>query len=246
MIITNLGSGSKGNSTLIETDSLNILIDAGLSFAKLEKRLRRSFPKIDVLVLTHTHKDHIQSINKIITKYKPIFITIENDKESKLSLYNDICYDKKIVIKDIEIETLKLSHDVPCIGLIIKEDEKELVYITDTGYIKEKTLDKITNKDMYIIESNYDEEMLSKGSYPFYLKQRIRSPRGHLSNDDTLRYLKKIIGPRTKYINLAHLSEENNDPILVASNMKKLRKEVKNNIKEIKIYSQEEINVTNL
>lgn len=248
MIITNLGSGSKGNSTLIETGSVNILIDAGLSFKNLEKRLGRPFPVINVLILTHTHKDHIQSINKIITKYNPLFITIENDKESKLSIYNNICYDKRIIVNNIEIETIKLSHDVPCIGLIIKEKDKdkELVYITDTGYIKEKTLEKIKNKDMYIIESNYDEEMLSKGPYPFYLKQRIRSPRGHLSNDDTLRYLKHLIGPKTKYISLAHLSEENNNPELVISNMKKLKTEVNNNIKEIKIYSQEEKNITNL
>ena len=122
----------------------------------------------------------------------------------------------------------------------------EIVYITDTGYIKSKLLKEYQNKNIYIIESNYEEEMLRNGSYPYHLKQRIRSDRGHISNDDTCSYLKKIIGKNTKYIMLAHLSEENNNPELVISNMKKLKTEVNNNIKEIKIYSQEEKNITNL
>ena len=221
MIITNLASGSKGNSTIIETENINILIDAGLPFSNLSKRLERSFPKIDVLILTHTHTDHKKGLDSFLKKYSPLLITTENEKEEKLKIYENISYDKKTKLENIEIETFKLSHDVPCIGLIIKENEKELVYITDTGYIKEKTLEKIKNKDMYIIESNYDEEMLTNGTkYPFYLKQRIRSPKGHLSNDDTLRYLKYLIGPKTKFIALAHLSEENNTPEIVKEKFK--------------------------
>ena len=96
---------------------------------------------------------------------------------------------------------------------------------------------------MYIIESNYDEEMLINGNkYPFYLKQRIRSPKGHLSNEDTLRYLKYLIGPRTKYIALAHLSEENNTPEIVKEKFKYL--ENKKNIKKVKIYLQDKVNKT--
>ena len=243
MIITNLASGSKGNASIIETEKVNILIDAGLPFSNLSKRLTKKFPKIDILVLTHTHSDHIKGIDSFIKKYNPTIITTENEKEEKLQKYENIKYLKEIEIDNVKIETFKLSHDVPCIGLIIKEKEKELVYITDTGYIKEKTLDKLKNKDMYILESNYDEEMLMTGSYPFYLKQRIRSPKGHLSNHDTLRYLKYLIGPKTKYIALAHLSEENNDPKIVKENVKDLKNE-KNNIKKITIYSQEKVNVT--
>ena len=96
---------------------------------------------------------------------------------------------------------------------------------------------------MYIIESNYDEEMLTNGTkYPFYLKQRIRSPKGHLSNDDTLRYLKDLIGPKTKFIALAHLSEENNTPEIVKEKFKDL--ESKKNIKKVKIYLQDKVNKT--
>lgn len=240
MIITNLASGSKGNSTLIETESINILIDAGLPFSNLNKRLNNSFPKVDVLILTHTHGDHIKGIDSFIKKFNPRLITIENKKEEKLETFENISYEKNYNFDNIEIETFNLSHDVPCIGIRIKENDKELIYITDTGYIKEKTLDKIKNKDMYIIESNYDEEMLTNGSYPFYLKQRIRSPKGHLSNHDTLRYLKYLIGPKTKLIALAHLSEENNSPKLVENNMKDIKK--LKQIEKVIIYSQDEIN----
>ena len=76
-------------------------------------------------------------------------------------------------------------------------------------------LKKYQNKDIYILESNYEEEMLQNGKYPYHLKQRIRSDKGHISNIDSCRYLKKLIGNKTKYIMLAHLSEENNNPEIV-------------------------------
>ena len=87
-----------------------------------------------------------------------------------------------------------------------------MVYITDTGYLNVRYFPKITNKTAYIFESNHDDEMLNNSSYPFYLKQRIRSPKGHLSNHDSSEILSKVIGKDTKIIYLAHLSEENNTP----------------------------------
>ena len=244
MIVTNLASGSKGNATIIETEDLNILIDAGLPLSTLKKRLKRPFPKIDILIITHTHSDHIKGIESFIKMYNPKVYTGKNDLEEKLKNKINIRNEKKITIKNIEIETFNLSHDVPCIGLLIKEKDKELVYITDTGYIREKLLEKLKNKDCYIIESNYDEEMLMNGPYPFYLKQRIRKPEGHLSNEDTYRYLKTLVGDKTKYINLAHLSEENNNPEIVEKTIVNLKKEISNKIEKITIYSQQEINET--
>lgn len=243
MIITNLASGSKGNATIVETEEINILIDAGLPLSNLKKRLKKPFPKIDVLIITHTHTDHIKGIESIVKKYNPIIYTGKNDLYQKVQKGTNINQDNNFKLASIEIETFNLSHDVPCIGIKIKDNEHEIIYITDTGYIKEKTLEKIKNKDMYIIESNYDEEMLMNGSYPFYLKQRIRSPKGHLSNDDTVRYLKQLIGPKTKYISLAHLSEENNNPVIVEKNVKQLTSKHKN-IKKVKVYKQDEVNET--
>ena len=98
------------------------------------------------------------------------------------------------------------------VGFIINQDDKSIVYVTDTGYINRKYLNKMVNKDIYIIESNHDEVMLMDGPYPRFLKERVISDTGHLSNKTTAKYLKKIMGDKTKYVLLAHLSEKNNTP----------------------------------
>ena len=221
MKIINLASGSKGNATLIKTTKKNILIDIGIPISNLEKRLGKSFPKIDALIITHTHTDHIKGLKSIIKLQNPEIYTIENDLEEKV-ISEKIHRDKNITIGNLEIELFELSHDVPCAGVYLKENETELVYITDTGYVKNKLLSKYKNKDIYILESNYEEEMLTNGKYPYHLKQRIRSDKGHISNEDSCRYLKNFIGNKTKYIMLAHLSEENNDPEKVEERVFKL------------------------
>lgn len=238
MKITILASGSKGNSTLIETENKNILIDVGLPLSNLEKRLERSMPKIDILIITHTHVDHIKGIKSILKKQKPIIYTLENNLEEKIEDTNLITHEKTFEEDNLLINLFELSHDVPCLGVYLKERDNELIYITDTGYIKEKLLKKYKNKTIYIIESNYEEEMLISGSYPFYLKQRIRSDRGHISNEDTCRYLKTLIGDKTKYICLAHLSEENNDPEIVKTKVNNTINELQNQPDQVIICSQ--------
>ena len=218
MKITIIGSGSKGNSTLIETKSSKVLIDAGLPLSNIEQRLNRQLPKLDIIIITHTHNDHIKGLNSILKKQTPLVYTIENDLQAKTKT-KDLKYDRNINLKDLKITLFELSHDIPCLGVHIKFEEKELVYITDTGYIKNTILNKYKNKTVYILESNYDEQMLKDGAYPFHLKQRIRSDKGHLSNTDACRYIKALIGPKTKYLCLAHLSEENNQKELVNKNV---------------------------
>lgn len=241
MKITNLASGSKGNATLIELSDKNILIDIGLPLSNLEKRLGRPFPKIDILIITHTHADHIKGINSIIKKQNPDIYTIENDLKEKTTS-KKIKNESQITIENLYIELFNLSHDVPCAGVYIKYKNKEIVYITDTGYVKDKILKQYKNKDIYIIESNYEEEMLRNGSYPHHLKQRIRSDKGHISNEDSCRYLKKLIGDKTKYILLAHLSEENNSPEIVDKRVDKVISSIKYKPKKI-ILNQEKINI---
>lgn len=237
MRITNLASGSKGNSTLIELNNKNILIDIGLPISNLEKRLENKFPKIDILIITHTHVDHIKGLKSIIRSQNPVIYTLENDLGEKV-VSNNINYQKTIEEDDLMIELFEVSHDVPCAGVYIKYKDKEIVYITDTGYIKDKLLKKYKNKDVYILESNYEEEMLRNGKYPYHLKQRIRSDRGHISNEDACKYLKKLIGDKTKYVMLAHLSEENNTAEIVDERMEKIIKDLEFKPKKI-ILSQE-------
>ena len=208
MRVTVIASGSKGNTTLVETKSKNILIDAGISSKEIKKRLNKDI-NIDLLFITHAHVDHIKGLKSVYKEFKPTVFS-RNDEVIEKNICDITYFDKPYILDDLEVSYFNLSHDSDCIGINIKEGSKELVYITDTGYINKKILTNIVNKDMYIIESNHDEKMLMDGPYPRFLKERVISDKGHLSNTTTAKYLQKIIGSNTKTIVLAHLSETNN------------------------------------
>lgn len=210
-----LSSGSKGNTTYIETDETKILIDAGNTskyiLGKLEEH-NINPNSIDAIFITHTHSDHIKGLPVLLKKINPcVYITEKMHPQMEYLENYHIIKEDKIKIKDILIEVIKTSHDTEdSVGYIINNQDKSIVYITDTGYINQRYFDSLKNKDIYIMESNHDIEMLNNSSYPFATRQRILSDKGHLSNYDSAKYLSKFIGNKTKYILLAHLSEENN------------------------------------
>lgn len=221
MKITVLGSGSKGNATLLDFGNKKILIDIGFSYRTLKEKLENINvnPKdIDYIFITHNHSDHIIGLKTFLNKHKPELYISER---LALSLFNNVAYERlnyysdEILLDDIFIKVINTSHDaIDSKGFVIERNETSVVYITDTGYIHQRNLMFIENKSIYIIESNHDTEMLRKGRYPDYLQRRILSNVGHLSNDLCGSYLSKLIGPNTKKIILAHLSEENNTPEL--------------------------------
>lgn len=227
-----ISSGSKANCTLVSCGEVNILIDAGPTAAFITSELEKeniSKNDIDVIIITHTHSDHIKGLKSFI-KNTNIKVCITEDilreimkivPASQIKLIDD-----KFKINDVNIEMLMMSHDVPCHGMVIEYHNKELVYITDTGYVNKKYLPKITDKDLYIMESNYNEKMLMEGSYPYQTKQRILSDSGHMSNRYAGALLAKCIGPRTKYVYLAHISENNNTKELVLEEVKEELKDV--------------------
>lgn len=202
-----LASGSKGNVTFVEKDNTRILIDIGMNSKYVEDKLREmnvSPRTIDAILITHSHTDHINGLHTFTKKYNiPTYI----GKKMDIDVPNKIFVTEEMNIKDITVRSFKTSHDVPSFGYIIDD---ELVYITDTGYINDKYFDILKNKKMYIMESNHDIERLMDGPYPYYLKQRILSDKGHLSNELSSEYLKKFIGKNTDCVVLAHLSETNN------------------------------------
>ena len=129
---------------------------------------------------------------------------------------------KIIKINDIEIELIHTSHDTDfSVGYIIEYKNKSLVHVTDTGYINRKYLKKMEDKNVYVIESNHDEAMLMDGPYPRFLKERVISDRGHLSNKTVAGYLKKITSNNTSCVILAHLSEKNNTEELAYNEVNK-------------------------
>lgn len=219
MKVCALTSGSKGNSTYISSGKTELLIDIGSTSLYVEKKLKEinvDPSNITGILISHTHNDHISGLKVFIKKYNPtIFATEKMIEELKKLFYIDnyVIIDDDFYIGDIKVTSIKTSHDaIDSNGYILEHNNKSVVYITDTGYINRKHYSKLKNKNLYIFESNYDVDMLMNGKYPYYLKQRILSDKGHLSNKDASYYLAKLIDEDTKTIILAHLSQENNSP----------------------------------
>ncbi len=217
MKIKTLASGSKGNASIVLCDNTKLLIDIGISYLSLKRKLEElelDLEDFNALLITHTHADHIKGLSSL-TKHSNIKIYIPEGmyEELKDKLYSDniVFIEDEFKINTIDIELIHTSHDAPSsVGYIVTYQNKSLVYVTDTGYINRKYLAKMKEKDIYLIESNHDEKMLMEGPYPYYLKQRVISDKGHLSNKTTAKYLSSLVGDNTKYIILAHLSEKNN------------------------------------
>ena len=235
MKVCNLSSGSKGNSTYVETKNHKILIDIGTSSLYVEKKLREigvEPSSIDLVLITHSHTDHVSGVRVFCKKHNPqVYISDIMLKEANLDKHLIDRLDMLDRIEDIKITELDLSHDVKDIkGYIIEENLSSVVYITDTGYINEKHFNKLKNKNIYIFESNHDVEMLMNNErYPHTTKIRILSDKGHLSNKDSAYYLSKFIGDDTKTIVLSHLSEQNNTEELAMMELKVMleRKHIK-------------------
>ena len=223
-----IASGSKGNCAIVLCDNTNIIIDMGISYLTLKKSLEEnslSFDDFSGILITHCHKDHISGLTSLIKKTNLNAYIPEKMYESLkeyLPLDKCIFIDDEFNINNVRIELIHTSHDAPSsVGFIFSYRGKSLVYVTDTGYINRKYLAKMVEKDAYIIESNHDEVMLMDGPYPRFLKERVISDQGHLSNKTTSKYLKKIVGENTKNIILAHLSETNNTEELALEAAKK-------------------------
>lgn len=214
-----LSSGSKGNSTLVMTDNIKILIDLGTTSSYVEKTLKSMNiepVEISYVLVTHTHVDHIKGLKVFIKKYNPILCVTEKLLEllkEEIGEFKYVLYqDMQLSLEDIKVLAIKTSHDAEgSVGFVIKDANSSMVYITDTGYINKRYFKVLSNRNLYVLESNHDIKMLMDGPYPYYLKQRVRGDKGHLSNKQASDYLCEFIGDNTKKIIFAHMSEHNNN-----------------------------------
>ena len=216
-----LFSSSSGKCTYIGNRDAGILIDDGVSFARLKKALELnglSLSSVKAAFITHEHSDHIKGLDMLTKKTSiPIFaqeITME------YLLGKNMLHGEYHVIGEVEevcgyrVEPFATSHDTPqsCGYKITLPDGKTAAVCTDLGYVSDTVENALRGTDCVLLESNYDIEMLRNGSYPYYLKTRIFGNTGHLSNPDSGAFAAKLIGSGTTRIILGHLSQHNNTP----------------------------------
>ena len=241
-----LSSGSGGNCTLIESGKTKILVDLGTSSLYAEKRLREiniEPEEIDGIFITHTHVDHIKGIKVFLKKYNTkLYLSEIILKE----IYNEIkpqnyeIIDSEINLNDFNVTMFKISHDTEdANGFIFESNGRSVVYVTDTGYLNIRNHKLLTNRNMYVFESNHDVEMLMNGHYPYHIKQRILGDKGHLSNKDSAYYLSKFVGNNTKCVILAHLSKDNNTKELALQTLQDCLKKCNKDVEKILIAEQD-------
>lgn len=242
-----LASGSRGNSSYIETPRVHILVDLGISCAKTCQKLKSMGiepESITGILLTHTHVDHVNGLRVFMKKYHTKLYLTKPMYDELSQIFDPTNYqliDGDFTLEDLSVHMFKTSHDVEdSNGYLFESNGKSLVYITDTGYINVKYHKELSNKNYYIMESNHDVELLMNGKYPYHLKQRILSDRGHLSNKDSSYYLSKFIGEDTKGVVLIHLSEENNEESLALDSLEQALSKRKKQVKQITIAKQNE------
>ncbi|MGA1977790.1 MAG: MBL fold metallo-hydrolase [Bacteroidales bacterium] len=227
-----LSSGSSGNCYYLGNEFHGILIDAGISATSIGRFLKNigiSMQTIMGVLVTHNHIDHIRGLELLIRKYslpgfttKRIWDSILNPQMRISADYmNQITLKKKFHLAGFNIEAFPVCHDAPeTIGFHICAGNKKITIVTDLGHICKTAAKYIKIANFLVIESNYDEEMLMNGKYPYFLKARIRSDHGHLGNHQTAEFLADNINDNLNNICLAHLSKNNNTPEKVLQTLK--------------------------
>jgi len=220
MELTVLASGSKGNCTYLRGEEGALLIDAGLSARETLRRLSEAGGDpslVEGILVTHEHIDHIRGVDVLARRLGvPVYAT-----GGTLEAFSRKCgtttaeirrcrCDEPFSVGDFSVEPFATSHDAnePC-GFCITEGDLRIGFCTDTGAVTTTIFDRLASCDAVLLESNHCPEMLENGPYPAYLKSRIRSKRGHLSNPDAARCLQRLADHIHMAV-LAHLSEINN------------------------------------
>ena len=219
-----LASGSKGNCTFVESDNCRILIDIGITAKDAEAKLNSIGVdpcSIDAVLVTHEHSDHIGGLKNFVGRHHiPVYVHVSGMKavtdrqEIPFNLQISFMEDS-FKVKDMVITPFRLSHDSACcVGFSVNADGVKMSIMTDTGLVGEGAISTMAGSDLIIIESNYNKQMLiDNPNYSPFLKKRILSTQGHLSNEEcACNIIRCLCKAYTTQFVLAHLSENNNDP----------------------------------
>jgi len=224
MQIASLGSGSKGNATIVSHGKTTILVDCGFSLRQFEQRLSRlevSPEQIDAILLTHEHADHGSGVARLAAKYFiPVWSTVGSAREvfDDSFIYHQLCGGEPFRVGCFEILPVTVPHDAgePVQFVFCHVDSgKKFGILTDTGHITNHILKAYDKLDGLLLEFNYDQAMLDSGPYPYPLKQRVSGDFGHLSNDQSIDLLNQIDTRNLNCLIIAHISENNNSAEIV-------------------------------
>ena len=222
MRICTFASGSKGNCTLVSAGGYNFLIDAGISMRRICANLALCSLKpsdISAIFITHQHSDHISGLGMMTKHYA---IPVYAPRSTAHHLYVSMSCPEELIhvfplgesvgFGGITVSSFATSHDTEESAGYRVEGDGIFAFATDTGTVTESVFRGLCGAEAVIIESNHDVQMLRYGDYPYYLKQRILSDRGHLSNDACGALACRLADAGTKCFVLGHLSRENNTP----------------------------------
>ena len=221
-----LFSGSSGNCTYIESGSFSILIDAGASLRAIKRTLEAigvDIANVNAVFITHEHSDHISGLQVLASRYNmPVYAnegTIKGilNECGKISdgRLSELETGRSVEIGEMNISSFATSHDSrESVGYTIHISGHRIAVATDLGLIDDTVMNAITSCEIVMLESNHDLGMLKNGNYPYFLKRRIMSDRGHLSNESCSIVLPSLLECGAKHFVLAHLSRDNNLPEL--------------------------------
>ncbi|MFV0465301.1 MAG: MBL fold metallo-hydrolase [Lachnospiraceae bacterium] len=224
MELCSIASGSSGNCVMVGTDHTHLMVDAGVSGKRIEEGLNSiglTTAQINGILVTHEHIDHICGIGVIARKHGVPIYTTQGTAEAVMrvksvgsidkDLFHIIRPDETFRIGEIEVEPVRISHDASDpVAFILRGEGRSAGVITDLGMYDNYIVEKMKQLDVLLLEANHDVNMLQTGSYPYPLKQRILSDKGHLSNERCGRLLCEILHDDFKAVVLGHLSKENN------------------------------------
>lgn len=216
-----MGSGSRGNATFVATERTRLLVDAGFSFRQITKRLKaigEEPENLDGVLVSHEHSDHIKGLQQIAKRLKcPIYLTERTEQtidwgsvDPRIETFQA---GQTLRIADLDIDSFTIPHDAADpVAFAVRYQGLKAGLVTDLGYMTESVKHKIRGSDLLMLESNHDLDMLKVGPYPWFVKQRVMSRVGHLSNHAVSDFLAADLPSECRWLVLAHLSESNNHP----------------------------------
>ena len=216
-----LGSGSRGNAIYVSDGTTSILVDAGFSAREIDRRMRSQGldpARLNAVLLTHEHSDHIRGVERWVRRHRlPVYLTAGTFQAAAAlhdlpEIFTFTC-GSEVRIHTLTVRPFSIAHDArdPA-GFTIGANGSRIGIATDLGHVTALVREHLRNCRLLVLEANHDPQMLMDGPYPWFLKQRIRSRTGHLSNQETGRLLADILHPALEQVVLAHLSETNNTP----------------------------------